>query len=104
MTDHARIPPPPAPCPICNYQGEQEISQENSTDVPEPGDVTVCLKCGAVLQYDDDLVRHALTRKQIQALPGYMRDWLAKVETARLLVAQRQGAKLTTAMRAEDEA
>lgn len=41
-------------CPYCNHLLDG-ISQVNGENLPEPGDASICIQCGNVSVFDDDL-------------------------------------------------
>ena len=44
----------PSPCPSCGY--EMDAATAAFEDVrPKPGDVSVCLKCAALLEFAEDM-------------------------------------------------
>jgi hypothetical protein len=53
------IPVPPNPCPKCGYLTDT-ASNATGTALPAPGMLAICLKCGALLRYDDAMVTRAL--------------------------------------------
>ena len=45
----------PSPCPTCGGIMDGATQIHNRPVEPKPGDITICLHCGALNQYDDDL-------------------------------------------------
>jgi|SRR5215472_626281 len=46
-------------CPVCGYKINAASDINGNNKVPEPDDITFCLKCAAILVFKDDLyVRH----------------------------------------------
>lgn len=49
MTTHVT---PDMTCPMCGYVSDRASSVTADNEPPEPGDVTVCCGCGAILLFD----------------------------------------------------
>lgn len=45
----------PSQCPNCGYKCDTVSTMETSTRLPSPLDFSLCMKCGQVNQFDDDL-------------------------------------------------
>lgn len=74
---------PPTVCPVCDYTLDacSGMNAESQQDGPEPGDVTVCMRCGSVLQYTDGMSVIRITpekKAQIDADP----EWRSVLDTA----------------------
>lgn len=42
-------------CPRCGYHMDTSSSVMDDGAVPRPGDVTICMNCGGLLAFDEDL-------------------------------------------------
>lgn len=42
-------------CPVCNYLITAATPTDDSKRVPMPGDCSICINCGAYLQYASDM-------------------------------------------------
>ena len=45
---------PPSPCPRCNHEFDRATGVTDK-EKPEPGDLSVCSRCAAFLQFNDDM-------------------------------------------------
>ena len=45
---------PPTPCPVCTSLNDAATGTDHN-DPPRPGDLTICVTCGAILEFDDHL-------------------------------------------------
>ena len=50
-------------CPFCEYQHDG-ATQINGNNLPKPGDVSICIKCGLVGVFDDNLDVRKPTAKE----------------------------------------
>jgi hypothetical protein len=57
---------PPSPCPTCGEQIDLASCEEAA--LPNPGDPGVCLYCGELLTYNDDLT---LRKSTLRDIAGY---------------------------------
>ena len=55
----ARVPP--STCPSCGYEVDAASGVFEPTAEPRPGDVSICLECGAASVFADDLTVRAPT-------------------------------------------
>jgi hypothetical protein len=61
-------------CPFCNHQLDG-CSQVNGNNFPDPGSYSVCIQCGNVSVFDDDLSLrkpHAEEESEIQKNPNVL--------------------------------
>lgn len=58
-------------CPICEYELENTtgIGSENKDAIPNPGDICVCLSCGGVLRFNDNIELTTATEDELIRLP-----------------------------------
>jgi hypothetical protein len=62
-------------CPSCFTLLDAATDYTNTTDwVPEPGDITVCVECGAVLVYDPQMF---VQLRKLSDVPIYIRAKVA---------------------------
>lgn len=73
----------PSNCLSCGIETDAATSVDEDCS-PEPGDVTVCLCCGHIMSYDDDLKLRELTREQQIAVAGDQRILAVQRARARL--------------------
>ena len=67
-------------CPHCN--AVLDMVTGPSGHKPSPGDLTVCLSCASVLQFNDEMVIEAMSEEEIRALPEDAQSRLAKAKYA----------------------
>ena len=53
-------------CPACQLLLNGFRAADGTALAPKPGDVTICLRCGSVLLYDDRLHVRFPTRKEMR--------------------------------------
>jgi len=59
---------PASRCPACSYEMDAATCvDENGTkrSRPKPGDVSVCIKCGAILEYSENMILQPLDLESI---------------------------------------
>ncbi len=42
-------------CPVCNAVLDAATGMRDENDIPNPHDVSICIKCGEILEYGDDM-------------------------------------------------
>jgi hypothetical protein len=73
-------------CPKCGYLIDAATSIGKSPDdLPDPDDYSICLNCGALLEFDDKLRLHVVRDPQ-SALDNLPRDMREKVHKAQLYI------------------
>lgn len=65
-------------CPVC-FAALDGASSMGSESIPEPGDFMVCINCGDVLRFGDDLY---LVPSNLMEVPVYVRMEFAKIVQA----------------------
>ena len=55
---------PATPCPTCGYKMDA-ASCPYSGETPSPGDPSVCLKCGELLVFSDEMVPRRPTAREL---------------------------------------
>lgn len=80
MGDDNKVPE--SACPSCGYMMDAAscVSRENDGR-PEPGDITVCIRCGHIMAFADDLTLRDLTDEEAKAVAGDQR--LLAIQKAR---------------------
>ena len=58
---------PKSPCPICGYVMDA-ATMVNGSAGPKPGDVSICMRCGAVNLFGEDLTIRAPTADEKTAI------------------------------------
>ncbi len=62
---------PPHTCPTCNKTLDGSSSLGDSSDVPSPGDLSICKYCGELSVFKDDLSQRPITQEETNTLdPG----------------------------------
>lgn len=59
---------PLSSCTSCGYKMDAATSAQNDGAIPTPGDVTVCINCGAMNEYADDMQLKSLTASELELL------------------------------------
>lgn len=69
MSDVAMVPE--SRCLACGYRMNAVGSAQAGVEArPEPGDVAVCIACGAVMKLDDHLRLRGMSEPEMDALVG----------------------------------
>lgn len=58
----------PRPCPVCGYVCDRATAVTGN-ESPQPGDWTVCLRCGEILRFDEQLTHRQVTLEELRLLP-----------------------------------
>lgn len=72
-------------CPKCGYDINAASSIRGDDILPDPKDYSICLNCGALLQFDKDLRLQAV-RDPERAYDDIPRDLREKVKKAQLYI------------------
>lgn len=59
---------PKCACLECGYEADMSSSLDNGP--PRPGDVTICIKCGHLMAFADDLTFRPLSDSEIHTVAG----------------------------------
>lgn len=59
---------PESLCLKCGYRLNASATADGSQGLPDPGDLMVCLKCGAVMVHADDLSPRGMTDEEMDQL------------------------------------
>jgi hypothetical protein len=61
---------PTSRCPVCRYEMDSATCASKKDEEASAGDVSVCLNCGEMLQFNDILVLKPLPPEQLASLPA----------------------------------
>lgn len=67
MTKH--LIGPCCPCPCCGVKLNGASNADEHTEPPRPGDISMCLYCGALLEFGPKLERIKLSDEVFNKLP-----------------------------------
>lgn len=56
------------PCPHCGHALNHCADLGGSDEPPRPGDLSLCVQCGNILEFDDTLRRRAIPLDQLREL------------------------------------
>jgi hypothetical protein len=77
MTDHYDMPQ--QSCPVCSYRFDAATLIEGDGP-PEPENLTLCIKCGSVLQWDYAMRLRKLTAQELRELSTETFQLLARAQ------------------------
>ena len=60
---------PSCPCPSCG-KALDATSEAGGDSTPKPGDITLCIYCGHLMAFADDLTLRDLTGEEMHAIAG----------------------------------
>jgi hypothetical protein len=60
---------PPCPCPSCG-KALDATSEAGGNGAPKPGDITLCIYCGHLMAFANDLTLRELTDGEMHAIAG----------------------------------
>ena len=69
---------PRSTCRICGHDSDRVRGTE--AFMPKPGDLTVCINCGAVAAFADDLTLRAPTDDERNELPDFALKMIAHIK------------------------
>lgn len=81
----------PSMCPSCGYFMDAASPALERKISPKANDVSMCLSCGAVLVFDQDLSLRSMTEDEKSALPPHMARLLEAMERHRRSVIPPEG-------------
>lgn len=61
---------PTSKCTACGYVCDAATCPSNDTATPRPGDITVCIDCGHLMAFDDQLYLRDLTEDEMCEIAG----------------------------------
>jgi len=77
---------PPSACLACGDQMDSaNCVDENIDDAPSPGDITVCLHCGHVMAFDDELKLRELNAQEAYEIAGDKRILAIQATRAKVM-------------------
>jgi Zn ribbon nucleic-acid-binding protein len=59
---------PQSHCLQCGYKVDASASTDGSKALPAPGDIVVCMKCGAVMKHADDMSLRGMSDQEMDEL------------------------------------
>ena len=65
---------PESNCPTCNHK-LNAVSDCINQNVPKPGDISMCIKCGQMLEFSDDLTQIHIKPKTLEELKKDPETW-----------------------------
>lgn len=74
---------PEGECLQCGKKMDAASNLADDALVPEPGDVTLCIHCGYIMAFADDLTFRAVTEEEIKEIPL---DEISRFQRARKVV------------------
>jgi hypothetical protein len=85
---------PEQPCPECGAPLDAVSSARGGKDPPNAGDVSICIQCGTLLEFNNDISSRKLSPEAFAALPHEYRETLRRMQAhQRDIVARRVTAK-----------
>lgn len=70
---------PTSQCPVCRYEMDSASDADGRGGEPSAGDLSVCLNCGEMLQFNDIRVLKSITRESIEELDAETKTVLFRV-------------------------
>lgn len=55
-------------CPVCASKLDAATKVGDEHPVPEPGDISFCIKCASMLKYGSDMALEEMTQRDFQKL------------------------------------
>ena len=65
-------------CPNCGHFAETVKCASHDREKPRPGDITVCVACGAVNKFADNFEVLSVTAADWDTLPETLREFVAR--------------------------
>jgi hypothetical protein len=75
-------------CPACRYVVDAAMNMRDGTALPDPGDLSICLNCGALLQFDA-LLRLRLPDDLAGLLDGLSRRQRRDIRASQMFILKR---------------
>lgn len=76
---------PPQTCPACGAKHDAATCATGK-DKPDPGDLSICIRCGSALQFGPDFELLLLSRLELLALPAEVQEQISIVQAAQTKV------------------
>ena len=67
-------------CPICKYEMDRATYADKEERKPSPNDYSVCLKCGEILVFSEDLFLREATISDLMLIPSDVERQLVKLQ------------------------
>ena len=71
----------PFPCPACGLKMDASSDMDGKA-IPKPGDFTLCIRCGCVLVFTDELIGRRAEQADLDALNDAERHALLVISAA----------------------
>lgn len=78
-------------CPNCNHQLDAATALSGEDVKPKKGDITICINCAEILQFDKNIRPVKLTGMTLDALPADVFQQVAKARST--LIAMKQNTR-----------
>jgi hypothetical protein len=59
---------PESRCPYCGHRFDRASSPREPQAAPSPGDLTMCIECGCLMAFDDEMKVRGLTSGELEDL------------------------------------
>lgn len=66
-------------CPICGYELDAHSGLDGA-DKPDKDDFSICMKCGEIMQFNEDLTLRATTNEAFQELAPKQQEDLKRAQ------------------------
>lgn len=83
-------PIPPSLCPACGYLSTAAETLADPEARPDPGSISLCLSCGAIGLFADDLTIRAPYFGELEAIRTEDPVFAAELERMRLLILEQR--------------
>ena len=93
MSDTIDHKTPRVGCPVCLNPLDCATETPGPKGAPEPGDLSLCLFCAALLVYDPDMSLRKITMAEWNALTPQGREYVSRVRNVTRRIIQRPGRK-----------
>lgn len=64
----SKLPNEYAACPCCKKKLTGASGIQDDTSVPEPGDLSICIYCGTILEYEEGFFLHVAPDESLSRL------------------------------------
>lgn len=69
-------------CPACGHETNGAMATQPGSPAPRPGDLSVCFKCGVIVEFNSATKMRLLSEYEIGLLDADTREHLVKVQKA----------------------
>lgn len=73
---------PESTCPTCNFRSNYATCVADKNALPEAGDFSVCIECGEILVFKENLTLRAVTLDDLVSLPEELHTELERMQRA----------------------